>query len=181
MVGNPSSASSITLSTLALHATILSSSYHNVVAEDASAAIENLSTGSRSHQQKHLRHKRRRLCETSKHGWHPWIGSEGCSNSNNYPPEWETVPGLIGKMFHDSAAGCCGIVHKSDGNCPVEDVCDASVEFIPGQNPTPPPPPPADAPKPPGPSPSTSSGSSGGTCVWHIEMDRQDGCTNDDK
>ena len=165
MVGNPSSASSMALSTLALQATIISSSFHNVVAEDASATIENLSAGSRS-QQKHLRRKRRRrLCETSKHGYHPVMGSKGCTNSPDYPESWERE-GYIDRMFYEMAEGCCNFVFNDEGSysCPVENVCNGTITYI-GEAP-PPPPPPSITP---------------GTCVWHIDIDRQDGCTDDDK
>lgn len=95
--------------------------------------------------------------------WHVDITlQDGCSNDSNYPAEWMNSA-VKANMLHPTAAVCCTKMFPNGRACKHHNRgCDAAPKD------TPPSPTPASAPATPG-------------CLWHMELNLQDGCTNDSK
>eukprot|EP00956_Cyclotella_meneghiniana_P016678 scaffold26497_cov61-Cyclotella_meneghiniana.AAC.2 len=60
-------------------------------------------------------------CSASK--WHPSRDFKTCSNSNDYPFEWETVPTNKARYIHDTYEECCSSASFAGKPCPKEDIC----------------------------------------------------------
>ena len=61
--------------------------------------------------------------DCSKRIWHPDGMFSKCSNSGDYPTDWDMSPVAREKYLHDSYGECC-VANFPNGNCPKEDVCD---------------------------------------------------------
>ena len=56
--------------------------------------------------------------------WHFNMDTKtGCTNSANYPEQWNN-PQMAQDMFYDTPAGCCEKFLKRGVTCPVHDVCE---------------------------------------------------------
>jgi hypothetical protein len=84
--------------------------------------------------------------------WHPHLNGDGCSNSLDYPPEWDEVPG----MLLSTSQACCDFFLKERA-CNIYQVCE-EVEIVPDE-----------------------TIKTDFTCVsnvWHPDMVNMDGCSN---
>lgn len=78
-------------------------------------------------------------CDYAK--WHPNVGFDKCTNSVEYPQDWDATPDLERHYFRATLQQCCEFVFGLIGVCEFEDVCSvespsASPSNIPSSSPS---------------------------------------------